>query len=78
MKSTGAVALVATSLIVAGAVAPDKHQPYWLESDHSHVEFPEGSTSHGSQMAYDSSAMTNTAKTASAGLVNPYVSIIEK
>jgi hypothetical protein len=75
MKSTRAIAIVAAGLIVVGEVLPDEHKTYWLNADHSHVEFPEGTTSHGSQMAYDSGAMTNTANTAFAAF-NPYISIV--
>jgi hypothetical protein len=74
MKSTGVVAIVAAGLIAVNEVVPDKRQPHWMDSYHSHVEFPEGTTSHGSQMAFDSSVMTNTANTASV-LGFPYIAI---
>ena len=76
MKPRGAVAVFAAGLIAVGEVAPDKHQPHWMDSYHSHVELPEGTTSHFSRIAVDSGANVNT-NTASAGLRTPYISIVE-
>jgi hypothetical protein len=55
-----AVILVAGVLVVG--VALPEHKPYWFESPHTHVEFPEGTTGHFSgQISWDSGAATNTA-----------------
>jgi hypothetical protein len=54
------VAIFAGVLLV-GELLPE-HQPYWFDSPHSHVEFPEGTTP-GTvrRVQVDSGAATSTA-----------------
>jgi hypothetical protein len=73
------VAIVAGVLVV-GEMSPE-HKPFWFDSPHSHVEFPEGtSPGNASRISWDSGANvnTNTAAALFSYSSYPYVSIVGK
>jgi hypothetical protein len=60
MRYRDAGVVIVAGVLVVGEMLPE-HKPYWFDSPHSHVEFPEGTTGNFSgQIPWDSGAATNT------------------